>query len=112
MKLKKTLLAAISVLTLGAATPVLAGEPHVDIRLVFGIPGVYVEPPPPVVVYPAPRPPVVVVQDHQHYHPHIARYYAPRYHEGRRFKEIEHRHERYQQKHRHRDDDRWERHGR
>ncbi len=110
MKLKKTLLAAISVLTLGAATPALAGEPHVDIRLVFGIPGVYFEPPPPVVVYPAPRPPVVVVQGYPHYHPRISHYHGRGYYEGRRFKEIEHRHERHH-KHRHHDDGRWERRG-
>lgn len=112
MKLKKTLLATISLLTLGAATPALAGEPHVDIRLVFGIPGVYVAPPPPVVVYPAPRPPVVVVRNYPHYHAPVTHYYGRGQHERQRFKAIEHRHERQQIKHRHRDGDRWERRGR
>jgi hypothetical protein len=111
MKLKKMLFAAASLLALSTAAPAWAGEPHVDIRLVFGLPGVYVEPPP-VVVYRAPRPPVVVVPDHRHYHPRIAHYHAPRYYEGRRFKEIQHRNERHEHKHRHRDDDRWERRGR
>jgi hypothetical protein len=108
MKLKKTLLAAISVLTLSVATPALAGEPHVDIRLVFGIPGVYVAPPP-VVVYPAPRPPVVVVQNYPHYHPRIA-YYGGRYYEGKHLRQIKHRHVRDSHQHR-QNDNRRERRG-
>lgn len=114
MSFKKTLFAAISALAVGAATttPAFAGDPRVDIRLVFGIPGVYFEPPPPVVVYPAPRPPVVVVQGAPHYHPHITHYHARGHHEGRRFKQIEYRHERHRHKHVHREDGRWEYRGR
>lgn len=112
MKLKRILFAAVSILSLGAAGPALAGEPHIDIRLVFGLPGVYVEPPPPVVVYPAPRPPVVVVQSRQHYHPRIHHYHEHGYYEGRRFKKIEHRGERqHDHKRDRRGHDRWERRG-
>ncbi len=118
MRLKNTLLAAVSVLTLGAAGPALASEPHVGIHLVFGIPGVYVAPPPPVVVYPAPRPPVVVVKGHRHYHPGIGHYrgHKHRHHhghyEGRRFKEVQVAHERRQHQYAWRDEGRWERRGR
>lgn len=111
MNFKNTLFAAVSVLGLGATTPALAGEPHVGIHLVFGIPGVYVAPPPPVVVYPAPRPPVVVVQGHPHYHPRIVHHHGRAYYEGRRFKEVEHRREHRHERHHHRDGGRWERRG-
>jgi hypothetical protein len=118
MRIKKRLFAAFAILAASVATPALAGQPHVDISVVFGFPGVYSAPPPVVVypeprppaviVYPAPRPPVVVYPAREEYRV-STRYYYPRerYYERRDW-EREHGYERHKHKARYRGDDRWE----